>query len=320
MRVTVDSQSGFCFGVQFAIEMAESELQETGHLYSLGDIVHNAAEVKRLNEMGLETITREEFFKLRNTRVLIRAHGEPPETYRFALENNIELIDASCPVVLKLQRRAREFYEKGYQIIIYGKKDHAEVIGVNGQCNNEAIVIKHADLSDESELSQIDFSRKTVLLSQTTQDTKGFYQLRDNLLQRFAAKGQAENFDVDSTNAEAAEFLAKDTICRQVSNRDEKLSKFAKQHEVIIFVAGRKSSNGKVLFGVCKEANPRTYFVEYESELQPEWFRREDGSLVESVGVCGATSTPMWQMELVADVIRKKFAPESAAVGSCKAC
>lgn len=314
MRITVDSQSGFCFGVQFAIEMAESELQETGHLYSLGDIVHNAAEVKRLGQMGLQTITKEEFFKLRNTRVLIRAHGEPPETYQYALENNIELIDASCPVVLKLQRRARDFYEKGYQIIIYGKKEHAEVIGVNGQCNNEAIVIKHPDLRDESELAGIDFSKKTVLLSQTTQDTKGFYELRDNLLRRFAAKGRSENFDVAATDAEAAEFLAKDTICRQVSNRDEKLTKFAQQHEVIIFVAGRKSSNGKVLFGVCRSVNPRTYFVEHESELEPAWFRREDGALVESVGVCGATSTPMWQMELVADVIRKRFSSEPAAV------
>jgi 4-hydroxy-3-methylbut-2-enyl diphosphate reductase len=308
MRVTVDTQSGFCFGVQFAIEMAESELASTGHLYSLGDIVHNAAEVQRLNSMGLQTISREEFFKLKDTRVLIRAHGEPPETYKFALENNIELIDASCPVVLKLQRRARDFYEKGYQILIYGKKDHAEVIGVNGQCNNEAIVIKHPDLSDESELAAIDFSKKTVLLSQTTQDTKGFYALRDALLKRFSAKGCAENFDLEATDAEAVEFLAKDTICRQVSNRDEKLTKFAQQHEVVVFVAGKKSSNGKVLFGVCKAANPRTYFAEHEDELQAEWFVREDGTPVESVGVCGATSTPMWQMERVADVIRKKFA------------
>lgn len=313
MKVTVDAQSGFCFGVQFAIEMAESELQETGHLYSLGDIVHNAVEVQRLNDMGLQTIGREEFFKLKDARVLIRAHGEPPETYKFALEHNIELIDASCPVVLKLQRRARDFYEKGYQILIYGKKEHAEVIGVNGQCNNEAIVIKHADLSDESELAAVDFKKKTVLLSQTTQDTKGFYELRDNLLKRFAANGNAEKFDLAATDAEAAEFLAKDTICRQVSNRDEKLAKFAQQNEVIVFVAGKKSSNGKVLFGVCKATNPRTYFAEHEGELQAEWFRRSDGAPVDSVGVCGATSTPMWQMELIADVIRKRFAPEPVA-------
>lgn len=313
MKVTVDSQSGFCFGVQFAVEMAEGELAESGSLYSLGDIVHNAVEVKRLNEMGLKTITKEDLKSLSNTKVLIRAHGEPPETYKLAMENNIELIDASCPVVLKLQRRVKDFYDDGYQILIYGKKDHAEVIGVNGQCNNEAIVIKHADLSDPSEIAPIDFSRKTVLFTQTTQDTKGFYQLRDNLKKLFAEKHASKNFDETATNQEASEFLAKDTICRQVSGRDEKLTKFAQQNEVVVFIAGKKSSNGKVLFGICKSVNPRTYFAEHEGELQPEWFVREDGSPVESVGVCGATSTPMWQMELVADVIRKQFAPKEMA-------
>ncbi len=314
MKVTVDTQSGFCFGVQFAIEMAEGELKESNHLYSLGDIVHNAVEVNRLGAMGLQTISKDDFFKLKNSKVLIRAHGEPPETYKFALDNNIELIDASCPVVLKLQRRARDFYEKGYQILIYGKKDHAEVIGVNGQCNNEAIVIKYADLHDESELAAIDYTKKTVLLSQTTQDTKGFYELRDNLIKRFAAEGSVANFDKESTDSEAAEFLAKDTICRQVSNRDEKLTKFAQQNDIIIFIAGKKSSNGKVLFGICKGVNPRTYFAEHEGELQDEWFLNDDGSPVQTVGICGATSTPMWQMELVADVIRKKFSDTGVAV------
>lgn len=310
MKVTVDSQSGFCFGVQFAVEMAEGELAESGFLYSLGDIVHNTVEVKRLNDLGLKTISKEDLKSLSNTKVLIRAHGEPPETYKFAMENNIELIDASCPVVLKLQRRVKDFYDDGYQIVIYGKKDHAEVIGVNGQCNNEAIVIKHADLSDPSEIAPIDFSRKTVLFTQTTQDTKGFYQLRDNLKKLFAENRSSKNFDEVATNQEASEFLVKDTICRQVSGRDEKLTKFSLQHEVVIFIAGKKSSNGKVLFGICQSVNPRTYFVEHEGELQADWFVREDGSAVESVGVCGATSTPMWQMELVADVIRKKFAPK----------
>ncbi len=312
MKVTVDPHSGFCFGVQFAVEMAEAELAENGSLYSLGDIVHNTVEVKRLNDMGLKTITRDELKSLSNTKVLIRAHGEPPETYRFAMENNIELIDASCPVVLKLQRRVKDFYDEGYQILIYGKKEHPEVIGVNGQCNNEAIVIRHADLSDPNEIAPIDFSRKTVLFTQTTQDTKGFYQLRDNLKKLFAEKNASEKFDESATNAQAVEFLAKDTICRQVSGRDEKLTKFALQNEVIVFVAGKKSSNGKVLFDVCKAANPRTYFAEHEGDLQAEWFIRADGSPVESVGVCGATSTPMWQMELVADVIRKTFAPKEA--------
>ncbi|MCS6988568.1 MAG: 4-hydroxy-3-methylbut-2-enyl diphosphate reductase [Chloroherpetonaceae bacterium] len=314
MKVTVDSQSGFCFGVQFAIEMAEAELAENGSLYSLGDVVHNAVEVERLNKMGLKTITKDEFKTLSNAKVLIRAHGEPPETYKFAMENNIELIDASCPVVLKLQRRVKDFYDEGYQILIYGKKEHAEVVGVNGQCNNEAIVIRNADLSDPSEIAPIDFKRKTVLFTQTTQDTKGFYQLRDNLKRLFAEKNASENFDEAATNAEAVEFLAKDTICRQVSGRDEKLTKFAAQNEVIVFVAGRKSSNGKALFGVCKAANPRAYFIEREDELRAEWFVRSDGSPVESVGVCGATSTPMWQMELVADAIRKRFAPKEAAM------
>lgn len=314
MKVTVDSQSGFCFGVQFAIEMAEAELGESGSLYSLGDIVHNAVEVERLNKMGLKTISKEEFKTLSNTKVLIRAHGEPPETYKFAMENNIELIDASCPVVLKLQRRVKDFYDEGYQILIYGKKEHAEVIGVNGQCNDEAIVIRDADLNDPSEIAPIDFKRKTVLFTQTTQDTKGFYRLRDNLKRLFAEKNASENFDEAATNAEAVEFLAKDTICRQVSGRDEKLAQFAAQNEVIVFVAGKKSSNGKVLFGVCKAVNPRTYFAEHEGELQAEWFARDDGSPVESVGVCGATSTPMWQMELIADVIRKRFAPQEASV------
>jgi 4-hydroxy-3-methylbut-2-enyl diphosphate reductase len=310
MKVTVDSQSGFCFGVQFAVEMAEGELADSGFLYSLGDIVHNAVEVKRLNDLGLKTISKEDLKSLSNTKVLIRAHGEPPETYKFAMENNIELIDASCPVVLKLQRRVKDFYDDGYQVVIYGKKDHAEVIGVNGQCNNEAIVVKHADLSDPSEIAPIDFSRKTVLFTQTTQDTKGFYQLRDNLKKLFAEKHSSKNFDEIATNQEASEFLAKDTICRQVSGRDEKLTKFSLQNEVVIFIAGKKSSNGKVLFGICQSVNPRTYFAEHEGELQADWFVREDGSAVESVGVCGATSTPMWQMELVADVIRKNFAPK----------
>jgi 4-hydroxy-3-methylbut-2-en-1-yl diphosphate reductase len=308
MKVTVDTQSGFCFGVQFAIEMAEGELKDSGSLYSLGDIVHNAVEVNRLGNMGLQAITKEDFKQLSNTKVLIRAHGEPPETYKFAMENNIELIDASCPVVLKLQRRVKDFYDRGYQVVIYGKKDHAEVIGVNGQCNGEAVVIYYADLRDENEWKPIRFDKKTVLFTQTTQDSKGFYELKDNLKKLFAEKNASAHFDETATDAESVEFLAKDTICRQVSGRDEKLTKFSQQNEVIVFVAGKKSSNGKVLFGICKAANPNTYFAEHEGELDAAWFTRTDGSPVETVGVCGATSTPMWQMELVADVIRKRFA------------
>ncbi|MBC8044861.1 MAG: 4-hydroxy-3-methylbut-2-enyl diphosphate reductase [Rhizobacter sp.] len=309
MKVTVDPQSGFCFGVQFAIDMAEGELQESQTLYSLGDIVHNATEVGRLEAMGLKTISKDDFKNLRDTKVLIRAHGEPPETYRLAMENGIELIDASCPVVLKLQRRVKDFYDKNYQIIIYGKQDHAEVIGVNGQVNNEAVVIKYPDLSHPEEFAALDFTKKSVLFSQTTQDTKGFYLLKDNLKSLFKRNHSEGNFDETATLREwELDFMAKDTICRQVSNRDEKLIRFSEQNEVVIFVAGKKSSNGKVLFDVCKAANARTYFAEDESQVQPEWFVRGDGEPVESVGVCGATSTPMWVMEKVAEYIRNTFA------------
>ncbi|MDX2129078.1 MAG: 4-hydroxy-3-methylbut-2-enyl diphosphate reductase [Chloroherpetonaceae bacterium] len=311
MKITIDQHSGFCFGVQFAIEMAEGELSESGHLYSLGDIVHNAVEVERLGRMGLKTISKEDFSKLENTKVLIRAHGEPPETYQYAMDHNIELIDASCPVVLKLQRRVKDFYDKGYQVLIYGKKDHAEMIGVNGQCRGEAILIKYADLHDPAEIAPINFTKKTVLFSQTTQDTKGFYELKANLEKLFAEKNAAKNFDAEATLAEAADFLAKDTICRQVSNRDEILKDFAKEHEVIVFVAGKKSSNGKVLFGICKENNPKTFFVENENELQSAWFVNETGNPVETVGICGATSTPMWQMEKVKETISERFSPVS---------
>jgi 4-hydroxy-3-methylbut-2-enyl diphosphate reductase len=307
MKVTVDNSSGFCFGVQFAIDLAEEELRDAGKLYSLGDIVHNGVEVKRLSDMGLHAISLDDLSQLKDTKVLIRAHGEPPSTYKLAMANNIELIDASCPVVLKLQRRIKDFYDKNYQIVIYGKTDHAEIIGLNGQCNGEAIITKYPDAHDV--LEKLNTTKKAVLFSQTTQDTKGFYQLADTLKSHFAAKGRVANFDEAATqeNAEnTSEFLSKDTICRQVSNRDEKLKKFSKQNDVIVFVSGKKSSNGKVLFECCKEINPRSYFVEDELELLPEWF---DG--VQSVGICGATSTPMWLMEKVADYIRKTYHAEN---------
>lgn len=307
MKVTVDRNSGFCFGVQFAIDMVESELRERKSLYSLGEVVHNTMEVERLEQLGLKTITSDEFKNLRNTSVFIRAHGEPPETYKIAAENNIELIDASCPIVVKLQRRIKDFYDDGYQVLIYGKHVHPEVIGLNGQCKNEAIIIKHSDLSDPKEIERLDFGKKTVLFSQTTQDTKGFYELKENLEKRFAEHNAKSNFDALATEKEAAEFLAKDTICRQVSNRDEKLIEFSKENERVIFVAGKKSSNGKVLFEICKSANPNTFFAEDEPDLEDTWFRRADGSLVESVGVCGATSTPVWLMEKLADHIRSKY-------------
>ncbi len=272
MRVVVDENSGFCFGVVYAIEMAEDFLDETGELYVLGDIVHNDMEVERLANKGLTSITHEDLENLRDTTVLIRAHGEPPSTYQTAIKNNIRLIDASCPVVLKLQNRVRKAWEDDEtQIVIFGKHGHAEVNGLIGQTNKEAIVV----MTDE-DLDKIDFSKPIQLFSQTTKSTKKFYDLQEKLIDR------------------GAEIKANDTICRQVSNREPQLTKFAAEHDVIVFVAGKKSSNGKVLCGVCKDVNPRTHFISTLDELDYSWL---EGA--ESVGICGATSTPQWLMDKV---------------------
>lgn len=269
LTVTIDSLSGFCFGVVYAIEMAEDILDEYGTLYCLGDIVHNDMEVKRLEKKGLRIISNQELTELKGARVLIRAHGEPPETYRIALENNLELIDASCPVVLKLQNRIRNSHEDKEKILIYGKKDHAEVIGLQGNIGNTGIVF-----TDTAELD-IDALPDTVTLySQTTKNKHSFREISRTLEQ--AGK----------------RVVAHDTICRQVSNRDEELRAFAHRHDVIVFVAGKKSSNGHVLYGVCKEENPRTYFVSSNEEICQSWFTH-----AEKVGICGATSTPQWLME-----------------------
>ncbi|MEI6508308.1 MAG: 4-hydroxy-3-methylbut-2-enyl diphosphate reductase [Bacteroidota bacterium] len=275
LTVAIDEHSGFCFGVVYAIEMAESILNESGKLYCLGDIVHNDEEVSRLTAKGLIIIGHDEFKNLRNERVLIRAHGEPPETYKQALDNNIELIDASCPVVLKLQNRVREAYNDDEKILIYGKHGHAEVIGLQGQTSGDAIVIEKFE-----ELENIDLPKKIQLYSQTTKSTKNLYALRD-LLEK---KGVEVKFN--------------DTLCRQVSNRDLHLKQFAKSFNKIVFVSGKKSSNGKVLFDACKEVNPNSYFVSSKNELQKEWFNEND-----TVGICGATSTPQWQMDEVKDSI-----------------
>jgi 4-hydroxy-3-methylbut-2-enyl diphosphate reductase len=269
VAVDIDDNSGFCFGVVYAIQMAEDILDETGRLYCLGDIVHNDEEVARLRAKGLKIINHDEFDKLRNETVLIRAHGEPPETYQKALENNIELIDASCPVVLKLQNRVREAYNDKEQILIYGKHGHAEVDGLKGQTNGEAIVIEKFE-----ELDQIELPKKVQLFSQTTKRTKNLYALKDLLI----SKGVEVDFN--------------DTLCRQVSNRDIQLREFATKYDKIVFVAGKKSSNGKVLFDVCKYINPQTYFVSSKEELDKSWFNEND-----RIGICGATSTPQWQME-----------------------
>jgi 4-hydroxy-3-methylbut-2-enyl diphosphate reductase len=289
MNVTIDKNSGYCFGVEFAIQMAEDELDNGEALYCLGDIVHNSMEVKRLNDKGLRIIEREELKFLKNCKVLIRAHGEPPETYQMALENNIELIDASCPVVLKLQNRVKHAYDKAVensgQIVIYGQIGHAEVIGLAGQTKDEAIIV-----TKEEDLDKVDFSRPVTLFSQTTKSTKGFYHIKSVIEERIKnhQKLKEEDFDYN------------DSICRQVSNREPQLSKFSKDHDVIIFVSGKKSSNGKALFSVCKAENERSYFIENETELNPEWIKNND-----SVGICGATSTPMWLMEQVSKHIQK---------------
>jgi len=290
MKVEIDENSGYCFGVEFAIQMAEDEMTEGQELYCLGDIVHNSMEVERLFKKGLRTIDREELKNLRDCKVLIRAHGEPPETYQIAIQNNIELIDASCPVVLKLQNRVKNAYDlvkhKGGQLVIYGKPGHAEVIGLEGQTSNEAIII-----TGPEDLDKIDFSKPITLFSQTTKSTKGFYAIKEEIEKRIEKEGLL-------TIAE--DFSANDSICRQVSNREPNMEKFAQKHDVIIFVAGRKSSNGKALYNVCLANNPRSYFVENEKEIDLNWLKPED-----SIGICGATSTPTWLMEQVADFLRK---------------
>ncbi|GAB5523166.1 MAG: 4-hydroxy-3-methylbut-2-enyl diphosphate reductase [Roseivirga sp.] len=297
MEVTIDKNSGYCFGVEFAIQMAEDEMED-GKLYCLGDIVHNSMEVKRLNAKGLEIIDREQLENIRDSKVLIRAHGEPPETYELALRNNIELVDASCPVVLKLQNRVKLAHDKmtnsNGQIVIYGKTGHAEVIGLTGQTNNEAIIVM-----EDSDLEKIDFTRPVTLFSQTTKSTSGFYRIREMIQERIKeAKGELEELD----------FNANDSICRQVSNREPQLKVFSEEQDVIVFVSGKKSSNGKALYGVCKRQNERSYFVENEGEVDLSWFKETD-----SIGICGATSTPMWLMENVATYIRNSFA-EAAIV------
>lgn len=289
MDVTIDKNSGYCFGVEFAIQMAEDEMENNQELYCLGDIVHNGMEVKRLYEKGLRIIDREQLQELRDCKVLIRAHGEPPETYKLALENNIELIDASCPVVLKLQNRVKHAFDstknENGQIVIYGQQGHAEVIGLAGQTRGEAIIV-----TTEEDLDKIDFRKPVTLFSQTTKSTKGFYHIKALIEERMQQANQ------DST---LPTFDANDSICRQVSNREPQLTKFSAEHDVIVFVSGKKSSNGKALYSVCKQNNPNSYFVESEEELEKDWFANAS-----SVGICGATSTPMWLMQQVADSIK----------------
>jgi len=289
MKVDIDKNSGYCFGVEYAIQMAETELAQSGQLYCLGDIVHNTMEVNRLAAKGLVIIDKEQLGNLHDCKVLIRAHGEPPETYKTALENNIELIDASCPVVLKLQNRVKNEFDrvesKGGQMIIYGQKGHAEVIGLNGQIGNKATVITSLE-----ELENLDYSKPISLFSQTTKSTAGFQKIKSKI---------EEKIQEANSEKELAEiFDSNDSICRQVSNREPQLKIFATEYEVVLFVSGKKSSNGKALFSVCLDLNKNSYFIESEEEIDPSWFVG-----VDSVGICGATSTPMWLMQQVADKI-----------------
>jgi 4-hydroxy-3-methylbut-2-enyl diphosphate reductase len=277
ISVTIDANSGFCFGVVYAIEMAEEVLDTQGYLYCLGDIVHNDEEVNRLKAKGLRIIDHQQFEHLQNEKVLIRAHGEPPSTYRKAIENNITLIDATCPVVLKLQNRIRASYDKNETIFLMGKKGHAEVTGLMGQINNKGIVF-----SDVAELDVELLPQEITLYTQTTKSKQKFKETR----QALEARGIKVN--------------AHDTICSQVSDRDNELRNFACAYDVVVFVSGTKSSNGKVLYQVCKEQNPKTYFISSLSELDASWFEPNS-----NVGICGATSTPMWLMEEIKTAVEQ---------------
>lgn len=288
MKVEIDSNSGFCFGVVTAINKAEDELETSGQLFCLGDIVHNAREVERLCDKGLTTITHSDLDNLRDVKVLLRAHGEPPLTYEKARRNNIEVIDATCPVVLQLQRRIKKAYDEGVAaqtlggqkplIVIYGKNGHAEVNGLVGQTNGEAVVIQNID-----DIDNLDLDKDIILYSQTTKSIEGFREIVDEIKKR----------------KKTGKFEYYDTICRQVANRMEKMKDFAKNHDIVFFVSGAKSSNGKVLFEMCREVNPHTYQISDESEVDVSLLKG-----AESVGICGATSTPLWLMEKVAQTIQ----------------
>ena len=286
MIVEIDNGSGFCFGVTTAIKKAEETLANGEKLYCLGDIVNNGMECERLRGMGLITIDHDEFAQLHDATVLLRAHGEPPTTYELAQKNNITIIDATCPVVLALQKRIKKKFStiddnsRTTDIVIFGKNGHAEVLGLVGQTNGKAIVIEHAD-----DAKKLDFSHNIYLYSQTTKSLDEFHQIIEYCQQHIE---------------EGAIFQSFDTICRQVANRMPNICSFAIRHDLILFVCGRKSSNGKVLYKACKEKNPRSYLIAGPDEIQPEWFEG-----MNSVGICGATSTPTWLMEKCKEKVEK---------------
>ena len=278
IQIEIDNGSGFCFGVTTAIKKAEEELAQGEKLYCLGDIVHNGMECERLRQMGLITINHEEMRELHDVKVLLRAHGEPPETYELARRNNIEIIDATCPVVLKLQKRIKEQYDANLQsqIVIFGKKGHAEVLGLVGQTQSSAIVIENFD-----EVTKLDFSRDIYLYSQTTKSLDEFHRIIDYIQAHISPNAKFQSFD---------------TICRSVANRMPNISQFAAKHDLVLFVCGRKSSNGKVLYNECLRVNPNTHLVEGPEEIEPQWLEG-----INTVGICGATSTPKWLMEQCRD-------------------
>lgn len=288
MQIEIDNGSGFCFGVTTAIKKAEEELAKGGKLYCLGDIVHNGMEVERLHEAGLITIDHEEMKELHGVKVLLRAHGEPPETYALAERNEIEIIDATCPVVLQLQKRIKKQYVSNpeAQIVIFGKNGHAEVLGLVGQTQSYAIVVeKFEDVERLRESGQLDFSKDIYLYSQTTKSLDEFHRIIEYCQEHIV---------------EGATFKSFDTICRQVANRMPNIANFASKHDVILFVSGRKSSNGKVLFKECESVNPNSYQIESAEEIDMQWLQN-----AETVGICGATSTPKWLMEECREFIMK---------------
>ncbi len=287
LNIEIDNGSGFCFGVTTAIQKAEEELAKGNRLYCLGDIVHNGMECERLRAMGLITINHDDLRELHDVKVLLRAHGEPPETYELARRNHIEIIDATCPVVLQLQKRIKKQYDANSQqpiansqIVIFGKKGHAEVLGLVGQTHSDAIVIENVD-----EVTKLDFSRDIYLYSQTTKSLDEFHRIIAYIQQHISPEATFQSFD---------------TICRSVANRMPNISQFATKHDLILFVCGRKSSNGKVLYNECLRVNPNTHLIEGPDEIDRQWLAD-----INTVGICGATSTPKWLMEQCRDAIIK---------------
>ena len=287
MKITIDSDSGFCFGVEKAIEIAEQRLKDSGKLYSLGQIVHNEEEINRLEQKGMVTIGHDKLPDAKDAAILLRAHGEPPETYRIAKEKNLKIIDATCPIVVKLQKRVKKAYEEmnriGGQVAVFGKKEHPEAIGLTGQTDNTAIIIESPDEAD-----MIDVSRPLRLFAQTTKNKYEYEKLVGILRKKYDEQGRSQD------------FIHYNTVCKLVSGRGDHLKDFSRENDVVIFISGKHSSNGKYLYNICKASNQKSYHISSPAELEKSWFEN-----AETVGISGATSTPKWLMEEVADKIRR---------------